>query len=301
MISLLHKGELIALATAGCWTVTALCFEVASRRVGALAVNLFRLILALAFLSLYCRMVQGGWFPTDASPSVWGWLLLSGVIGIFIGDTCLFQAFVLIGARKTMLIMSLAPPLAAIAGWLVMGEVLTPVDWAGMALTVLGVAWVVLEQEPKGPERRPLQVVALGIVLGILSAAAQAIGLVLSKFGMKGYPHPFVATEIRIMAALGMFLVVFSMFKLWPTFKGFLHQKAALGWTAIGAFLGTFLGVSLSLLSVIFIQVGIAVTLMSLVPILIIPPAAFFFKEKITPRAVMGAFIAVAGVAILFI
>ena len=57
MISLLHKGELIALATAGCWTVTALCFEVASRRVGALAVNLFRLILALAFLSFYCRMV----------------------------------------------------------------------------------------------------------------------------------------------------------------------------------------------------------------------------------------------------
>ncbi len=301
MLSVFHKGELIALATAGCWTVTALCFEVASRRVGALTVNLFRLILALGFLALYCRIVQGVWIPVHAPSSAWGWLLLSGVVGIFVGDTCLFQAFVLIGARRTMLIMSLAPPFSALAGWWVMGEVLNRIDLAGMALTVLGVAWVILEQEPKGSRKLPLRTLAGGVVLGLLSAAAQAVGLVLSKFGMREYPYPFAATQIRIMAAVGIFLVIFSLFRLWPTFKGFWAQKAALGWTAMGAFFGTFLGISLSLLAVIFIKVGIAVTLMSLVPILIIPPAAFFFKEKMTPRAVIGAFIAVAGVGFLFL
>ncbi len=294
-----HAGELVALATAGCWTLTALCFEVASKRIGSLTVNLIRLILALFFISVYCWIVRGHWLPVDASPHNWFWLLLSGVVGIFIGDMCLFQAFVKIGARRTMLVMSLAPPLTAIEGWVVMREVLTGLDWAGMALTLAGVIWVVLEKEPKG-ESDASRVSPVGLILAFLAATGQATGLVLSKFGMRDY-DPFAATQIRIFAALGIFLVMFSALKWWPRVRAALNQRVALGWTATGAFFGTFLGISLSLLAIKLTQTGVAATIMSIVPILIIPPAAIFLREKITPRAVMGAVLAVVGVSFLFL
>jgi len=294
-----HAGELAALATAGCWTLTALCFEAASRRVGSLIVNLARLAIAMSFISIYCWIMRGYWLPFDATSYNWFWLLISGVVGIFVGDMCLFRAFVLIGARKTMLVMSLTPPLTAVAGWLIMGELLTALDWAGMALTVIGVCWVVIERGPKGTEKSsgtPLS----GIALAFIAATAQATGLVLSKFGMKDY-DPFGATQIRIIAALGCFVILFTVFKWWPRAKTIFVHRAALGWTAMGAFFGTFLGISLSLLSVKLTETGVAATIMSIVPILIIPPAAFFFKERITPRAVIGAFLAVIGVSFLFL
>ena len=299
MMVISHAGELVALATAGCWTLTALCFEAASRRVGALTVNLVRLILAMGFISIYCRLVRGYWLPFDATAYNWVWLLISGAVGIFVGDMCLFQAFVLIGARKSMLVMSLVPPMTAITGWLVLGEVLSPLDWMGMALTVIGVAWVVME---RGTDRAgsPSRVPFSGLIFAFLAASGQAVGLVLSKFGMKGY-DPFAATQIRIIAALGIFLALFAVFRWWPKVRMILRQKAVLGLTATGAFFGTFLGISLSLLAVKLTKTGIAATIMSIVPILIIPPAAIFFKEKITPRAVIGAFAAVMGVSFLFL
>jgi len=299
MTSFPHAGELVALATAGCWTLTTLCFETASRRVGSLVVNLARLVMALGFVSVYCRIVRGYWLPFDATSYNWYWLLISGAVGIFVGDMCLFRAFVLIGARRTMLVMSLAPPLTAIAGWLIMGEMLTALNWTGMTLTVIGVAWVIMERSPEGTEGVS-KVSLAGLGLAFLAAAAQATGLVLSKFGMRDY-DPFAATQIRIIAALGIFLALFAVFRWWPKVKTILNQRAALGWTAMGAFFGTFLGISLSLLAVKLTKTGIAATIMSIVPILIIPPAAFFFKEKISPRAVIGAFIAVMGVSFLFL
>ena len=294
-----HAGEWVALATAGCWTLTALCFEAASKRVGSLTVNLARLIIALGFTSIYCWFTRGYWLPLDATAYNWFWLLLSGLVGILIGDMCLFRAFVLIGARKTMLIMSLAPPITAVTGWLIMGEWLSPLDWAGMSLTVAGVSWVILERGPKGADgtsKTPL----VGLLLAFFAATAQSVGLVLSKFGMKDY-DPFSATQIRILAALAGLIILLTCLKWWPKSKKILTNRAALGWTATGAFFGTFLGISLSLLAIQLTETGIAATIMSIVPILIIPPAVFIFKEKITLRAVLGAVLAVAGVSILFL
>ena len=294
-----HAGELAALATACCWTLTALFFEAASKRIGSLTVNMGRLVLALVFISLSCRIVRGYWLPLDATAHNWIWLLISGAVGIFMGDMCLFRAFVLIGARKAMLIMSLAPPLTAFSGWLLMGEWLTPIDWAGMFLTVAGVSWVVIERGPKGQDAAS-ETSLSGLALAFFAAAAQAMGLVLSKFGMKGY-DPFAATQIRILAALAGLLVLFTVLKWWTKMRKLFIDGRAVGWTAMGAFFGTFLGISLSLLAVQLTKTGIAATIMSIVPILIIPPAVLFFKENVTLRSVLGAFLAVAGVSLLFL
>jgi len=293
-----HFGEIAALATAVCWTVTAMAFESAGRRVGSLAVNLIRLIMGFAFLTLYCAVVRGTAVPSDASLENWLWLAASGIVGFTIGDLCLFRAFVVVGSRVSMLLMALVPPITAITGFLLLGETMTATDLVGMALTVGGVTWVVLErQTAKGMvSRLPLK----GVLLGLGGATGQALGLVLSKRGMMGY-DPFAATQIRVLAGIAGFVVLFSVIGWWRRVGEALGNRAAMARTGVGAFFGPFLGVSLSLVAVVYTQAGVAATLMALVPVLIIPPAIVFFGERVSLRAVIGSVVAVGGSAMLFL
>lgn len=293
-----HLGEIAALATACCWTVTALAFEASGRRVGSLVVNLIRLCLGFAFLSLYTLIFRGRLLPLDATPHAWLWLSLSGVVGFFLGDLFLFRAFVIIGSRISMLIMASVPPLTALCGWLLMREVLTLTHWFGMTLTLAGIAWVILERQPRGEGTtlsRPLS----GILFAWGGALGQAGGLVLSKYGMKDY-DAFAATQIRGIAGIICFVLLFTVLRRWSRFRPIWRDGRSLGIISLGAFFGPFLGVSLSLLAVQHTATGIAATIMALVPVLIIAPAVILFRERLTVREVVGALLAVGGVAILF-
>jgi drug/metabolite transporter (DMT)-like permease len=298
-----HAGELAALATAVCWAASAVSFEAASQRIGSLAVNGIRLALGLAFLCILGVFLHGRPLPTDAQADAWAWLGLSGLIGFVIGDLCLFRAFVLIGSRLSMLVMTLAPPATALLGWIFLGEVLTPLQLLGMSLTVGGVAWTVLERTNGALAGRPQRTAAertRGILLGVGGALGQAGGLVLSKMGMQTYPDPFAATQIRIIAGIAGFAIVYTAIGWWPRVMAARHQPRGLGQTAVGSFFGPFLGVSLSLMAVHWTSAGIAAALMSLTPILIIPLVYFLYRERVSPRALMGTGLAVAGVVILF-
>jgi drug/metabolite transporter (DMT)-like permease len=299
-----HLGEFAALLTAIFWTVTALAFESASKKVGSLAVNIIRLSIAFVFLSVYMLFVRGLFFPSDASLYNWGWLALSGLIGFVIGDLCLFQAFVVIGARTSMLIMSLAPPIAAFTGWIILGEHFTLQNTAGMALTLTGIALVVLNRTPKaGTERRNgmhLNYPIAGLLLAFGGAAGQGVGLVLSKLGMQEY-NAFAASQIRVLAGVAGFAIVFSVLGRWKTVFEAMHHLPAMKRLTLGAFFGPFLGVSFSLLAIQHTNTGVASTIMSIVPVLIIAPSVIINKEKLTIREVLGALLAVAGVSLFFI
>jgi drug/metabolite transporter (DMT)-like permease len=221
------------------------------------------------------------------------------VIGFAVGDLCLFQAFVVVGARLSMLLMALVPPFTAIIGWIWLGEGLAPLDLLGMGLTVGGVAWVVLERKRSrdGSSARPP---VSGILLGLGGALGQAVGLVLSKHGMGDY-DPFAATQIRVMAGVVSFAAIFCVIRLWPRVVESLRDRGAMARTSLGAIFGPFLGVSLSLTAVKFTEAGVAATIMSIVPVLIIVPSALIFKERVSLRAVLGAALAVSGVAVLFL
>ncbi len=175
-------GELAALGTVFCWTITGLSFEAAGKRIGSLSVNIIRLVLAAVILILLGYFRRGLPFPTDATAHNWLWLSISGLVGFGIGDLCLFRAFVLVGARISMLVMALVPPITALIGGLFLSETLLPRDWLGMTLTVAGVIWVVLERPARSVGKtsgnsRSL----LGVCLAIGAAGGQAIGLILSK------------------------------------------------------------------------------------------------------------------------
>jgi drug/metabolite transporter (DMT)-like permease len=293
-----HVGEFAALAVAVFWTITALAFESASKKVGSLPVNWLRLLIGFIFLSVFTLFERGLLFPVDAAPRTWFWLMCSGMVGFVMGDLFLFRAFVLIGSRIAMLIMALAPPMTALMGRIFLHEKMSRLSLLGMGLTLLGIALVVLDR-PTAEAPIKLTHPLTGILLAFGGAVGQASGLILSKIGMGAY-NPFAATQIRILAGILGFTLILTLMKSWPrTFAAVRHGSAMARLTA-GAFFGPFLGVSFSLIAIQHTKTGIASTIMSTVPILIIPPSVIFLREKITGREIAGALFAVTGVALLF-
>jgi drug/metabolite transporter (DMT)-like permease len=300
-----HPGEWAALLTAVFWTITALAFEAASRKIGSMVVNLLRLIIGFCFLTVFVFLYRGMLFPVDATPHAWMYLALSGLIGFVFGDLCLFQAFVVVGARISMLLMALAPPMTALIGWMVLGETLSWKSWLGMALTISGIALVVLKrhtaEESNGGFRKvKFNYPLWGILLGLGGAAGQAIGLVLSKVGMESY-DTFAATQIRVIAGIAGFTLLFAVMGKWKNLFRALSMRKPMLQLSLGAFFGPFLGVSFSLISIKYADTGIASTIMAVVPVLIIPPSMILYKEKVTLKEVAGAMLAVAGVAMFFL
>jgi drug/metabolite transporter (DMT)-like permease len=294
-----YAGELAALTTALCWTVTALAFESAGRKIGSLAVNHIRLVIAFFILTAVCWLRRGLPLPTDATAHAWLWLSVSGLVGFTIGDLCLFRALVVVGSRIATLIMALVPPITALIGFALMGETLTGLDLLGMGLTLSGVAIVILERKP-GREGQKKKLPVQGILLALGGAVGQAVGLVLSKYGMGTY-DTFAAVQIRIIAGIAGFSVLFLFIGWWPRVFAALKDRGAMKGTALGAFFGPFLGVTFSLIAVKYTETGVAATLMALAPVFIIPPAIFLQKERVSTRAVLGAIVAVTGSALLFL
>jgi len=292
-----HLGETAAFLTAISWTITALSFQLAGQKVGSLSVNLIRIILAFLLLTLFNLFYRGLLLPTDASASAWLWLSLSGFIGFFLGDLFLFQAYATIGARLTTLIMAAVPPLAALLGWLFLGETLEPKSIIGMIITILGIAMVVFKPNRQNKSVQ-LTLSFSGLLLAFSGALGQAGGLFLSKLGVQNY-DPTAATQIRIIAAIPCFVILVTVIRAWPRIFSALHNKWAMGQITAGAISGPFIGVSLALLAIKHTRLGIATTIMALVPVFIILPSALFLKEKITLREVIGSVIAVIGICVL--
>jgi len=113
-----HIGEFAALLTAFFWTVTSLSFESASHKIGSVAVNILRLIIGFAFLSVFNLIRRGLLLPVDANFENWIWLSLSGFVGFVFGDLFLFKSYTMIGSRFSMLIMTLVPPITAFSALL---------------------------------------------------------------------------------------------------------------------------------------------------------------------------------------
>lgn len=293
-----YPGEFAALATALFWTITALAFESASLKVGSLSVNIIRLVFGFIFLAVFVRIKRGMFLPYDASVENWTWLTLSGLIGFVFGDLFLFKSYTIIGSRFSMLIMTLVPPMTALLGFALLNERLTLLNCCGMVLTLSGIAMAIFSKGKN--DRLSLKLSPKGILYAFGGALGQAIGLVLSKFGMNSY-DPFAATQIRIIAGIAGFAIIVTIFGRWARVFTALKNRRGMSAIVTGSFFGPFLGVSFSLLAVKFTETGIASTIMALVPVLIILPAYYLYKQKIRLIEIIGAVVSVLGVSLFFI
>ena len=295
----MYIGEIAAIMTAVCWAITSTAFEDAGKKIGSVNLNLIRLLFAFVFLSIFTLITRGLVLPFDASAQAWGWLLLSGLVGIVIGDLLLFEAFVRIGARISMLIYSSVPPLSGLIAYLFLGEAMTPMQILGMFITINGIALVILDGGRDG-EKLKLKHPIAGILLAFGGALGQAAGYIIGKYGLGDY-DPFAATQIRLLAGIISFTLLFTLRGYWGNFLNAFKHPSALKSTVIGSFFGPFIGISLSLLAVQRINPGVASTLISITPVLLIPYAIIVRKEKVVVKEIIGSLVAISGLALLFI
>ena len=293
-----YLGELSALLTSLCWSGSSFAFSEAANRIGSLQLNINRMILAAIFL--FITIFFAG-ISYSLSAFQITQLILSGAIGLVFGDTFLFKAYQHIGARISMLLMALSPIMSALLAYLFLNETLSPWGIIGITVTVGGVALVIFEKNEIPSTKYNIS--KIGIFYGLMGALGQAVGLVFAKYAFNaGEINGFVATFIRILSAVIIMLPVALLANRYKNpVKLFAKDVKAFTSTLTGTILGPYLGITLSLVAVENAKVGIAATLMSTMPIIMLPIARYVFKENINWRAVIGAVLAVAGVGILFL
>ena len=301
-------GQLAALATSLSWSVTSILFTLSGRRVGSTVVNRTRLLFAVLFAGLVHWATEGQIFPFGAEPYRLGWLAVSGLIGFVFGDSCLFQALVMIGPRLSMLLMALAPVLSTVMGWAFLHETLSRQELLGIAVTIGGVALVVSDR-PNGSNSdagaigpRSGRQYFVGILFGLGAAVGQAGGFFASRMGLGGDFPALSGSVIRLTtAAVAIWLLTLLWGKARTTVEALRAQPRALLLIVGGAATGPFLGVWLSLIAIQNAPLGVASTLTSLAPIILLPVGHFLFKEQIGVRAIGGTAAAIVGIAMLFL
>lgn len=318
---MIGPGELAALVTALMWAFTAFFFGTAGRMVGSRQVNVIRLFGAVVILCAAMLIFGLDWSIPTAQASL---LALSGLIGLVIGDAVYFECLVILGPRRGALLMTLAPVFTALLQLPLLNESLGPVALIGMAVTLAGVAWVVLERASVGEIQGSLR---KGVVFGVLGALLQGLGIIVAKAGLGMSPVDGLLVQwfelparvleesqaivggVEIHAMYGTLwrmapsLILLFAWRLLCRDNGQIWQalrhRRAMVYTFVGAFVGPFLGVWFSLYAAGHTTTAVAMTIISIQPVLVIPLVVFALKEKVSPRAVVGALIAIAGVGLL--
>ena len=229
--SIPYFGESLSLIVAAMWTTSALFSEVATKRLGANVVNVWRMIMSMSMIAVLLFVFTGNPLPPPASFSTWIWLLLSGIVGYVFGDYCLFNAYHLIGSRFAQLFMTISPAAAGLAGWIFMGQTLSWMSILGMTVTSLGIALSILGKSEQTAvhntkkHRVELRLPLRGVLYGLGAGLGQGLGLVLSSKGLQQYDLnlktlsaaqidtykmllPFAATFVRGIAGLVGFSIV---------------------------------------------------------------------------------------------
>lgn len=293
-------GQLAALTTAFCWSLTAIFFSYSGRLVGSQVVNRSRLIFALTFISITHLVLQGSLFPFGAEPFRWFWLALSSILGLVLGDTFLFRAYVLVGPRLAMLMMSTVPIISTILAYLFLDEHLTSSELVGIFITVAAVAWVVTERQ-SGKVVVEHKQYKSGLFFAFLGALGQASNLIAAKFGLVDNFPTISATAIRLFVALVILWFIAAVRReIRPTLRQWRNKNAFRAIVA-GSVVGPFLGIWFSLVAVQLAPVGVAATLMALPPVILIPLGYFIYGERVSRRGIIGTLIAFTGVALIFL
>ena len=297
-----YLGEIAALITSLCFSITSTFFTLAGQKVGSVIVNRTRLGIAVVFI-ISAHFLLKIPLPYEIETERLFWLGLSGIIGLVLGDASLFQAFILIGPRISMLLMGLVPVMAAILAWVFLGEQLSKLQILGIGLTLGGVLWVIIEHNREiNSNGIDKQNYLPGILFGLGGAAGQALGLITAKKGLGGDFPALSGTLIRMFAA-GIVLWSFTILRgqAWKTVEKLNNNRQSLGYITAGSFTGPFLGVTFSLIAIQNTRVGVASTLMALTPIFLLPISHLVFNEKFGWGAIAGTIVAVAGVGMLFL
>lgn len=291
--------ELAALGAAMCWALSSLISVGPAGHLGAPAFNRLRQIFVAVLLGVYVG-VTGNWQQLNAQniPPI----LLSGVIGIFAGDTLLFAALNRVGPRRSSILFAMNAPLAAILGWIVLGEALVPQAILGVALTFVGVAMAIYFGNSASQTHQWEEVKGalwIGVALGLVAAICQAVASLIVRPLMASGLDPFAVSMLRVAIAAAALTVMMQL----PITA--IEQKNPLttqvvALTALSGLLALGIGMTLLLFALSGGKVGIVSTLSATSPVIILPLIWLRTGQRPARGAWGGALIVIAGMALIF-
>ena len=285
-------GEIAALTTALCWAIAARLFRLLGRSFSPLAMNFWKGSISILLLSIATQF----FLPSvSLPPSAWYWLLLSGAIGIGLGDTFFFQALNKVGDAQTMLVAeTLAPIFTAILAMAWIGEWLSWQQWLGIAVVIMSVDMIVKLQK-----RSALELFSLsGYVFAALAALCQAVGAVISRDILVSFElDAFNASQIRLIGGLVIITSLMLVMKqrwLPETVNAIRTWELFFATTLIG----TVLAIYLQMVAFSATKAAVVQTLFASSVVLSLG-LAWLLGERVSRATLIWSLIALVGVAIL--
>lgn len=286
-------GCTAALVSAAAWALDPIIYKKIGTRVHPLGINLGRGVIGLFFLLI--MLAFAGFEPVSKRGF---WLIgISGLFGIALGDTFFLMGLMRLGPRLSVLMETLCPVVTVIFALIFLKERPLPWAWAGIILTISGVAWVLWERTPRIHLKENW---TSGIKYGILSITSTATGIIFAKMGLETVPA-LEATAIKLFfGSIGLVLWGLVGLKIKSWVEPLVHKKT-FSLLFIAVFIGIGIGLLFSVVALKYADASIAVPLNSTTPIFILPMVILAFNEKISLRSVLGAFVAVIGIILIFL
>lgn len=287
-------GELAAIGTALCWAISVIFFRRLKNIFRPIQLNLWKGILSITGLLLVLLVLQNPRLPEWQDII---WLLLSGAIGIGLGDTAFFSALNKMSETPTLLLTeTLAPIMTALLAMIWISEWITPMQWLAIAIILFGVDMVIRARK-KGTHHLTFN--ASGISFAALSALCQALGAVIGRDVLMTQQVDAVSASLLRLCG-GLITTVAIIFITGRSFLPNRPGSRVIWYTlAFATFFGTFLAMVLQTISFTFAPAAIVQSLFASC-ILFSLLFSWFRGQRIHSRAIIGTVISVAGVFLIF-
>jgi drug/metabolite transporter (DMT)-like permease len=302
-----NTGTALALSASVFWTLTPIFLASAGRRIGAYHVNILRLGMAGAALVLIAAgyfICKGGPYAAHLPAPAFLWLTLSGVAGLILGDSLYIKALIILGPRRTTLVLTLTPIVPVVIAWMFIGEKLAWPVLAGIAMIIGGITYAATCKErfeADAINAEPGKFSIKGTALAIGATFFNGSGAVMARQAFLSAPEidPVLAAAVRVASSAAIFCI-FALFT-GHLFKAVRHLQSSPVFLriAMGTLSGPVIGMIFYISAFKYSAAGIVTTLSGLSPILILPIIAMRYRVKIRREAIIGAISAVVGVAIM--
>lgn len=296
----MNSYDLLALAAASCWAIGSVISVVPSRHLGAFSFIRWRMMM-VAIMLWPVVLVAGTW-REFTTPVVLA-MAVSGLIGIFVGDTALFAASNRLGPRRAGVLYSTNAVFSALFGFLLFSETMSAATMMGTVMVMVGVSVAIFWGKDKDDHHAweaNTGSLKWGILLGLVAAICQSIGSLIAKPVMVQGVDPIAASALRVsFAGAAHWVLLGSGFAAaksrQPLNKKILWLTALNGWIAMGV------GMTCILVALKNGNVGVVAVLSSVSPVLLLPLLWWHLGRRPALGAWLGAILTVLGTVLILI